>query len=309
MRHGLGKSPGYVRSRSSRIGCRAGCRPASLLAAYARLETAQKVNAALAFHGLSPVKDVGQVHVCAAPHEARRHHADHRADLVVEPEFTAQDPAVAAELPLPELVAEHHHGLGALLRVGLAGAAPDLWRHPHHIEGVHGAVIAAQPLGLTRARPGHVAPGGGDHPAEHRIALRDFEELVDLVVTAVSAALPLYRDAHQAVGILVGERIQDDGVDHGVHGGAAADTERQRADGDGRKRRCLAQAARAETEVPGELSDPRKSAHGYYDYGTDGGGAIRLAWGGPTVCAGFAVWGKTSDIGLSTCHLGGTRHW
>src|ERR1035441_3333605 len=69
-----------------------------LLAAYARLETAQKVNAALAFHGLSPVKDVGQVHVCATPHEARRHHADHRADLVVEPEFTAQDPGVAAEL-------------------------------------------------------------------------------------------------------------------------------------------------------------------------------------------------------------------
>ena len=50
-------------------------------------------------------------------------------------------------------------------------------------------------------------------------------------------------------------------MDHAVHGGAAADAERQRADGDGGERARLAQAARAETEIPGELSHPRKGTH------------------------------------------------
>ena len=215
------------------------------------------------------MKDVGQVHVGAAPHEARRHHADHGADLIVQPQFAAQHARVAAELPLPEFVAEHRDGLGSLRGIRVGGGTPDERTHAHHVERVHGAVIAAQPLGLARARPGHVAPSGGDHPAEDRITLRDVQELVDRVGAAVAAALAQHVDAHQAVGILIGERVEDDGMDHAVHGGASADTQCQRADRDGRKRARLAQVPRTETQVAAELSDPRKSAHLLFDYATD----------------------------------------
>ena len=54
-----------------------------------------------------------QIDVGAAPHEALRHHADDRADCVVEPELAAEDARIAAELPLPEPVAQHDDRLGA----------------------------------------------------------------------------------------------------------------------------------------------------------------------------------------------------
>ena len=102
-----------------------GCRPAQrLLARDARFQPPQQMHTPLALHGLPAMEDVRQVNVGAAPHEARRHHADHRPHLVVQPQLAAQHAGVAAELPLPELVAQHRHRLRAIRGIGRPGARP-----------------------------------------------------------------------------------------------------------------------------------------------------------------------------------------
>ncbi len=130
-------------------------------------------------------------------------------------------------------------------------------------------MIAAKTLGLAGAGPRDVAPGGRDDAAEHGAAPGDFEELIDRVVAAVVAALPLHVDGHQPVGIVVRERVQDYGVEHAVHGGAAADAERQRADRDDREGGRVRQVTRADAEIAGKLREEQKGLQSCFLQCTD----------------------------------------
>ena len=47
-----------------------------------------------------------QVDVRASPHEPLRHHADHRPDDIVQAKLAPEHSRVAAELPLPEAIAQ-----------------------------------------------------------------------------------------------------------------------------------------------------------------------------------------------------------
>src|SRR5579864_494435 len=111
-------------------------------------------------HHFTAMKDHGEVNIGATPHESLRHHANDGADFVVEMKLATDDAGVAAELPLPELVAEDDDRFGA--GIGIAGQRdpPEKGRHAHHIESVHGDVIAAQAFRLTGASPDYVANGG-----------------------------------------------------------------------------------------------------------------------------------------------------
>ena len=82
--------------------------------------------------------------------------------LAVEFQFAADHAGVAAELLLPELIAEDGHRLRAFHRIRRHGGAADQRRHAHHVEGIHGAVIAAQALRIAVAGPDDVGPGGSD---------------------------------------------------------------------------------------------------------------------------------------------------
>ena len=205
---------------------------------------------------LAAVKHARQVNVRAAPHEALRHDADDGAHFAVEAQLAADDAGVAAKGTLPEFVAENGDGLGAGGGIGRGRSAADERGDAHHLEGVHGAVIAAEALGFAGAGPGDVAPGGSDDAGKHRVAFGDFEKIVDGVVTAVAAAASAHVDAHQAVGLAIGKRIDDHGVNHAVHGGASADAESERAGGHGGKRAVRGQIAPPEAQVAKKVKEP-----------------------------------------------------
>src|SRR5580658_2241226 len=109
------------------------------------------MNFALSLQVLSAMKDIRQIDVRAAPHEARRHDADDRSRLSVELQMPAENPSVAAKLLLPEFIAQHGHWLSAVDRVRCDGGAADQRRDAHHVERIHGAVIPAQALRIAVA--------------------------------------------------------------------------------------------------------------------------------------------------------------
>ena len=170
-----------------------------------------------------------QVDIGASPHEPLRHHPDDGADLVVEAELPADHGGVAAELPLPEPVAED--GDRRRIRpavVGEVGPSEER-RHAHDEERVRRAVVAAQALRVALAGPQDVGDRGRDRPFEDRVPFGDLEELVGAVAEAASAPARVPdADAHQRVDVLIGERIQDDRVDDAVHRGRRHDPEGQR---------------------------------------------------------------------------------
>ena len=118
----------------------------------AGLQPPEQVHAAHAFDDLAPLERDRQVDVGAAPHEALRHHADDGAVDVVQAQLPAEHVRIAAELPLPEAIAEHDHRLRAGPGVGGGRRPPEERRHAHHVEGVERAVVAAQPLRIAIRR-------------------------------------------------------------------------------------------------------------------------------------------------------------
>ena len=250
----------------------------------ARLEPPQQVHLPLALHRLAVVEDVRQIDVRPAPHETRRHHPDDRPHLVVEPQLAPEHRRIAAELPLPEFEPEQRHRLRPRRFVGRRRGPPDQRHHAHHVERVHGAVIPAQALRIALARPRHVGPRRGHHPGKDRVALGDVQELVDAVVAAVAAALPAHVHAHQPAGVLIRERIEDHRVDHAVHRRAAADSQRQRSDRQGRKPAGFRQVADAETDILHKMIQPAKHEGPpvpFYRRGAPGFGWHRRKWYAP----------------------------
>src|SRR6185436_5519553 len=54
----------------------------------------------------------------------------------VDPDGPSGDRGIAAEAPLPAVVAQHDEGIGALRRVGCREESADGWMHPEHGEVV-----------------------------------------------------------------------------------------------------------------------------------------------------------------------------
>src|SRR6187551_3444586 len=123
------------------------------------------------------LKRNGQVDVGAAPHEALRHHADYGAHRVVQPQPAPEHIGIAAELALPEAVAEHDHRFGAGAPVVAAHRPADECRDPHYLEGIERAVISAQAPWLSITGPDHVADRGGNDAFEDAVAPGDLHEL------------------------------------------------------------------------------------------------------------------------------------
>ena len=229
-----------------------------LRGADAGLQAPEQVHAAHAFDGLAPLERDRQVDVGAAPHEALRHHADDRAVDVVQAQLAAQDVGITAELPLPEAITQHGHRLRPRPGVRCGWRPPEDRRHPHHVEGVEGAVIAAKTLRIAIPGPQHVADRRGDHPFEDRAALGEFEELVGRVA-GPPAALRRVRDAHarQVGDVLVGERVEHHGVEHAVDGRYRHDAETERQHGEDGEPGRPCQPPRAVADVSAELFEPR----------------------------------------------------
>ena len=224
---------------------------------HARLQPSEQVDVAHAFDDPAALERDRHVDVRAAPHEALRHDADHGAHGVVQPKLAAEHVRVAAELALPESIAQHHDRLRAGARIVGRRRPPDERRHAHHVERVERAVVAAQPLRIAVAGPQHVADGRGDDPLEDGVSLGDLDELIDRIAGPESALRRVrHPDAHQVVDVLIGKRIEDDGVEHAVDGRRGHDAERQGHDRQKGEPGTSRQPADAEPHVAPELLDP-----------------------------------------------------
>src|SRR5215469_11134855 len=93
--------------------------------------------------------------------------------------------------------------------------------NPNNVTGSAPGEASAAVIAL--ARPGHVGPRRRDHAGEYRVPLGDVQELVNGVVAPIAAALAAYLDGYQPPWVLVWKRIDNHGVHHAVHRGAAAD--------------------------------------------------------------------------------------
>ena len=184
--------------------------------------------------------------------EAARHHADDLCGPAVEIEVALDRAGIAAELPLPEAVAEddEHRLFGAAARAGFVfGVGPSEDRpHAEDVERVRGRERRADADGVARAGEGHardVPRGDPAHRAVARLVVEDFlvghPRLVE-----VGPAAP---DRHEAVGIAVGERRDEHAADDRVHRGGRADAEAQREHDDGDGARLPAESAQAGEHV------------------------------------------------------------
>ncbi len=211
------------------------------------LEPPEHVHVPDAFDGASSFERHRQVNVRAAPHESLRHDADDRPHLVVESKLPSDNAGIAAELPLPELVAQHCHRRRISPAIVRDVVAAVQCRNAHHEKRVRAAVVAAQALRIAFPGPQHVGDGRRDHALEDRAAVGELQVFIGVVVGAVAVPLTSrHLDAHQVVDVLVWKRVEDDGVDDAVHGGRGHDAERQREDGQGREPRCAQERTDAE---------------------------------------------------------------
>ena len=122
--------------------------------------------------------------------------------------------------------------------------------HAHHLKGVHGADIAAKALWLALTAPQDVTDGGSNDTFKNRIALSDFQELIDGITDAVSGLVggPDFH-THKTVHVAVRKGIQDHTVDNAVHGRRRHDAECQREYGNRAEARRFAENSHAITKV------------------------------------------------------------
>ncbi len=170
-----------------------------------------------------------------------------------------QNRGIAAEAPLPEVVAEDQRAgrngdggirerlLGDRLLVGLHETPPEQRLHAEHLEVVGGDAGELDLLGLTLPGEGRLG---------HVVGRRKTKEAFRLLPVVgdvggghgslrVARGLHAVPDQHQPLGLVVGERSNEDRVDRAEDGGVGADPQRQREDryeGEARAVRELAPA-------------------------------------------------------------------
>lgn len=161
--------------------------------------------------------------------EVRRHHADDRVWFAVDEKRLTEDGGVAAEAPCPQPVRQHGHACVALL-VGGGDAATQKRRppeqgkeRPRHLKrrdalgAARGRQVRAPRLRRgqidKRCRQPAVIPKVG---RRHRPADRGPVQHGD-----------------QAVGLVIGQRLQQHALRHGPQRGQGRDAERQRQGGGG----------------------------------------------------------------------------
>ncbi len=167
--------------------------------------------------------------------ERRRDDADHGERHAIQRHRGANRRRIAVETPLPRLVRDHHdrlHRTGSALFFGEEAAALRL--QPQHVEKRSCRKRAGETLRFVHA--GQVDALWKEQG--HRV---DDAALPDLFVFEIGEQPARKRrrsapDVDDPIGVRIRQRPQQHGVDDAEHRGVGADAERQRQDGDHRKR-------------------------------------------------------------------------
>src|SRR5271155_2853312 len=167
--------------------------------------------------------------------EVGRHYADNGVQIVVHPYLLADDIRVCAEAPLPGTIAQDGNRSDSRHVVLRANHTPH-----RRIHSQDGKIVGGMEHGFHACRliaAGEVAVDGyHSHNSleELRIALKIFELRLRQSRITLAELDEFARDFHELLGILVGKRTKEDGVDDAEDGGVRANAERERNYGDRR---------------------------------------------------------------------------
>ena len=166
--------------------------------------------------------------------EALRHHAEHFVRDAVKHDRPADNGRVRAKPARPQSVRENHDPLAAGLAVGRGESPASRGRHAERVEEVGCHPAAADLRRVTAARQRHARAKVRRHPLERRART---PPVLEVRIRADVLVEPLTRvvgpDHHQPVGLRVGKRPKQHGVDDGENRGVRSDAERQRQRCDG----------------------------------------------------------------------------
>ncbi len=211
-----------------------------LLETHAGLQSSDALIAEVSHLELGAVELLGekQVGAVAEKSEISRENADDLPALCVDDEATSENGRIATEMPLPVGVTQNH-GERISRRIVLAGEdAPEDRLDPEELQRAVGDAHRVDPLGLPEARHRRLAvvPYSDVFENLSLFAIGEVERrrLVDGVESETGGAMP---HPDEALGLLEGERLQQDSVDDGEDGRVGADAQGQGQDGDEGKTR------------------------------------------------------------------------
>ena len=161
--------------------------------------------------------------------EIGRHDADNGVTVFIHANAPAQNMRVAAELALPQPIADHH-GLGETGRlIARPIKTSQSGLSAQDIEIIEAGAEHFDALGMIAA-----AKRGADWPddadvVENAGSIAQILELRNGQADVLHArAAQIVKDSHQAFRMLEWKRAQEHGIDHGKDGDVRADAERQR---------------------------------------------------------------------------------
>ncbi len=177
-----------------------------------------------------------------------RHHANHLILLAAEQDVAPHQPRVGAVTPPPEPVAQHDDALAPRLIFAFEEASPGLRRRAEHLEEVRRDLRADGAHRLLLLAQVEVAVlVGGD--SREGVRLRAPVQKIRDGDRAGAALRQSLVDRDEPAGLRVGQRTQEYRVDDREDGRVAANAERQRQHGDGRKPRLAPQHAETVPQV------------------------------------------------------------
>ena len=180
----------------------------------------------------------------------RRHHADDGEILIVQVNRATDCVRIAIECALPKTIADHDDGWSADFVFVFAKCAAGLRRQPDDIEKIPCDRRARNALRFAAANAAQISRFFvcDGELFENRVVISPIEGIGqrNREILPRSGRLIQY---HDAVGIRIWERPQQNGVDHTEDGGVGADAQAERNYRDGSKAGLFRQHAQCVAKI------------------------------------------------------------
>ena len=213
-------------------------------------DVSAEVHAAIAEGEVGPLATEGvDIAALAVEGEVRRNDADDRVVRTVEGDRFSSDVEGGSEFAAPEAAAEHNHGCGAELIVGVSEQTAHHGMDAEEFEKFGRDHVAGDAFsGFSGAEEVVVFVAVHRQGGEGLIVALPVEEVGVVDGSAGDAGNGIV-ERDELAGVWVGERIEKDAVDDGEESGVGADAEGERENGDDGEERGLAEHAEGVTQV------------------------------------------------------------
>ena len=194
--------------------------------------------------------------------EARRHDANHSMDARVDLHGAADDRRIAVVAPLPQVVGEQDDGFGAGAVVVRREAATERDGHAERRKQVVADRRARVAIRIAAVADSEVAVLKGGNGTERPRPLLPVMQLEPgQRASTDSVRLLVDEEQDEALGLLVGQGLDEDAVGDAEHHGVEADADRQADDGQPRHRLAFQRGTKPEPNVLDEHEEVRRREH------------------------------------------------